>query len=151
MYYQILSLHSYFRWFIILTIIGQIIWLYIGHRLSKTFTYKDYIILLIMTALYNIQFILGLVLYTQSPLVQSFWSNISLGIKIRELRFFGLEHIIMMGLAIILINFITCRVYKKIGTSCFTYLLSRYIWIILIIFSSIPWSFSPFTNRPNWR
>lgn len=151
MYHQTLFLHSYYRWFIILTIVGQMIWLYVGHRSKKKFSWKDYIALLIITSLYDLQLILGWILYFESPIVQSFWKNMSFSIKLRELRFFGIEHIIMMNTAIFLINFYTIRVYKKIGTYGFTYLFRRYIWIILIILSSIPWSFSPFTSRPNWR
>lgn len=151
MYHYTLLLHSYYRWFIVLTIIGQMIWLYAGHRSKKIFTSKDYTALLVITSLYDLQFVLGWVLYFESPIVQSFWKNISFSIKLRELRFFGIEHIIMMSIAMILINFYTFRVSKKIGTYGFTYLFRRYIWIILIILSSIPWSFSPFTSRPNWR
>ena len=151
MYHHTLLLHSYYRWFIILTIIGQMIWLYSGHRSKKIFSSKDYKILIVITALYDLQLILGLILYFKSPLVQYFWKDISFSIKQRELRFFGIEHVMMMSTAIILINFYTFCVFKKIGSYAFTYLFRRYIWIILIIFSSIPWSFSPFTSRPNWR
>lgn len=104
-----------------------------------------------LTIIYDIQFFIGWVLYLNSPLVTAFWNDISIGIKTREVRFFGLEHMTMMTLAVMMINIVSLLVKKKVGSNGFTYLWKRYIWISLMILASIPWSFSPFTNRPNLR
>lgn len=151
MYHYLLILHSYFRWLVLFALLFQIAWIFINHRNNKTFSLKDYQILLRLTSIYNIQFLIGWILYLNSPIVTAFWNDISIGVKTRQLRFFGLEHMTMMTLAVFMINIVNNLVKKKIGSNGFTYLWKRYIWISLIILSSIPWSFSPFTNRPNLR
>lgn len=151
MYHYLLILHSYFRWLVLFALLFQIVWIFINHRKNKVFSSKDYQILIGMTIIYDIQFFIGWLLYLNSPLVTAFWTDISIGIKTRQLRFFGLEHMSMMTLAVMIINIVSLLAKNQIGSNGFTYLWKRYIWIILIILSSIPWSFSPFTNRPNFR
>lgn len=151
MYHYLLILHSYFRWLVLFALLFQIVWIFINHRKNKVFSSKDYQILIGLTIIYDIQFFIGWVLYLNSPLVTAFWNDISIGIKTREVRFFGLEHMTMMTLAVMMINIVSLLVKKKVGSNGFTYLWKRYIWISLMILASIPWSFSPFTNRPNFR
>ncbi|OYD44251.1 hypothetical protein CHU00_17855 [Sphingobacterium cellulitidis] len=151
MYHYLLILHSYFRWLVLFALVFQIVWIFINHRKNKVFSSKDYQILIGLTIIYDIQFFIGWVLYLNSPLVTAFWNDISIGIKTREVRFFGLEHMTMMTLAVMMINIVSLLVKKKVGSNGFTYLWKRYIWISLMILASIPWSFSPFTNRPNLR
>ncbi|WFB65130.1 hypothetical protein PZ892_07905 [Sphingobacterium sp. WM] len=151
MYHYLLILHSYFRWLVLFALLFQIVWIFINHRKNKVFSSKDYQILIGLTIIYDIQFFIGWVLYLNSPLVTAFWKDISIGIKTRQLRFFGLEHMSMMTLAVMIINIVTLLVKRKVGSNGFTYLWKRYIWIGLMILTSIPWSFSPFTNRPNFR
>lgn len=149
---QLLIFHSYFRW-VVLFIIGiQCLWIFTNNRYDKIFTLTDFKILLFFTLIYDIQLLLGWALYMESALVAGFWQDIAVGIKQRQLRFFGLEHMTMMTLAIILINSSTYRCYKRINTTKgFKKLWRSYLWIYIIILSSIPWSFSPLTSRPNFR
>lgn len=151
MYHYLLVFHSYFRWVVLFVLISQLIWLYINQRNKVIFQIKHYQLLIFLTIIYDLQLILGWLLYANSPLVTGFWGNIPESIKNRQLRFFGLEHMTMMTIAIILINYFSFRSKQKIGLHGFHYLWKRYIWISLIILSSIPWSFSPLTSRPNWR
>ncbi|MGB7528037.1 hypothetical protein [Sphingobacterium cellulitidis] len=151
MYHYLLILHSYFRWLVLFALLFQIVWIFINHRKNKVFSSKDYQILIGLTIIYDIQFFIGWVLYLNSPLVTAFWKDISIGIKTRQVRFFGLEHMSMMTLAVMIINIVSLLAKRKIGSNGFTYLWKRYIWISLMILTSIPWSFSPFTNRPNFR
>lgn len=149
---QLLTWHSYFRWLILLAMLVQILWIYIHHKKRTTFTGRHLFILILFTCIYDMQLCIGWVLYLQSPIVDSFWNNVALGVKQRDLRFFGLEHMTMMSLAIVLLNFCTFKSWKKLREpGVFTYLWKRYWIIYLMILSSIPWSFSPLTARPNFR
>jgi len=150
-YYYFLIFHSYFRWVVVLALFFQLSWIFYHYNKQTIFLAKHHKTLTYFTLIYNIQFLLGWTLYLNSPIITAFWNDVSLGLKNRPLRFFGIEHMIMMTFAIGLINTYTHSVKRKIGSNGFSYLLKRYILIILIVFSSIPWSFSPFTNRPNWR
>lgn len=149
---QLLISHSYFRWIVLTTMLIQGIWMWRNARTNRIVNFNGFKILTICTFIYNIQLLLGWSLYLNSIIVDSFWQDIQKGIKNRQLRFFGLEHMSMMSLAILLINLSTYRVYKGINQGySFKRLWKLYIWIFLIILSSLPWSFSPLTNRPNFR
>lgn len=144
--------HSYFRWVVLLIMVIQFIWIFVNHKRNKLFTKKDYCLLVFFTTIYNIQLILGWTLYLNSLIVENFWQNITVGIKNRQERFFGLEHMTMMNLGILLANIYMYKSYKFINKEhSFTKLLKSYIWIYLIILSSVPWSFSPLTSRPDFR
>lgn len=144
--------HSYYRWVVLLAMFLQIVWVFIHHKKRTIFTTKHLSILLLFTSILNIQLILGWLLFFHSALSQAFWSSLSVGIKHREMRFFGLEHVSMMSLGIILSNIYTYMAYIKKGQEgVFTFLWKRYLIVYFIILSSIPWSFSPLTHRPNFR
>lgn len=151
-YSQLLTFHSYFRWFVLTIMCIQIIWIWFNYKTNQDFTKKQFIFLLLFTLVYNIQLILGWTLYLHSTIVESFWQNLPYSIKNRQIRFFGLEHMSMMSLAIILVNINAYKSYKRINDkNAFRSLLKNYVWIYLIILSSIPWSFSPLTSRPDFR
>lgn len=149
---QLLIFHSYFRWIVLLIMLVQLVWILVNDKQHKIFTTKDFKILLLFTGIFNIQLILGWALYLNSILVDSFWQDVAKGIKNRQLRFFGLEHMSMMTLAIVMLNITTFRTRHRINKrDSFRFLWKNYLWIVLIILSSIPWSFSPLTSRPNFR
>jgi len=143
--------HSYYRWIVLIAMLIQIVWIYINHRNKTTFEIKHYQWLVLFCMLYNIQLVLGWMLYLTSPISNAFWDDLPATLKNRQLRFFGLEHMSMMTLGIVLMNTFTFLVKKKVGTPAFTYLWKRYIFIYIIILASVPWSFSPLTSRPNFR
>ncbi|WP_312139552.1 hypothetical protein [Sphingobacterium sp.] len=143
--------HSYYRWIVLIAMLIQIVWIYINHRNKTTLEIKHYQWLVLFCMLYNIQLVLGWMLYLTSPISNAFWDDLPATLKNRQLRFFGLEHMSMMTLGIVLMNTFTFLVKKKVGTPAFTYLWKRYIFIYIIILASVPWSFSPLTSRPNFR
>lgn len=148
--HNLLFYHSYYRWFVL--IIMLVHGVLICSNKNKKFTRQHYYILLCFCVCYNIQLVMGWLLYFHSPLVDSFWRNISVGLKNRQIRFFGLEHMSMMTLGIAMLNYYSVNSYKKIGAyDTFSYLKTRYLIAIIIILSSIPWSFSPLTSRPSFR
>lgn len=151
-YTHLLLAHSYYRWMVLLAIVIYFLWLFRQHKQGTVFLKKHYYIVIAFTLLVNIQFFLGLLLYLTSPVVQHFWSDFATGVKNRQLRFFGMEHVTMMTIGCLCINYYTLKIRNRIGQSLvFTYLWKRYCWILLIILSSIPWAGSPLTSRPNWR
>ncbi|TDS11768.1 hypothetical protein [Sphingobacterium paludis] len=144
--------HSYYRWLVLLAMLTQLGWLIFHTKKGSQFSKKHYYVLLTFTLLYDVQLIIGWLLYLHSPLVDAFLDDVSAGVKNRQLRFFGLEHVSVMSIAILLFNMVTIRAFKKIGRpNMFKSLLKWHVCIYLLILSSIPWSFSPLTSRPNFR
>lgn len=151
-YSYLLLTHSYFRWVALVVLAVLYITIWIRKRKAIACSSNAYRWMFAAILLLDIQWLLGLLLYSQSPLVKAFWEDISLGIHDRQIRFFGLEHFTMMQLGLLLLNIYIYKCKQFIGTSlAYTYLLKRMHWVMLILLSSIPWSFSPLTSRPNWR
>ena len=148
----LLIFHSYYRWVVLMALLTQLPWLLFHAKKGSIFSKEHFFILIAYTLLYDIQLIIGWLLYLNSPLVDAFLKDVGTGVKNRQLRFFGLEHVSMMSLAILLINIATLRVRRKVGSvGIFKSLVKWYLCISLIILTSIPWSSSPLTSRPNFR
>ncbi|GAA3990557.1 hypothetical protein GCM10022210_50240 [Mucilaginibacter dorajii] len=100
----------------------------------------------------HIQLILGLWLYFISPIVAYFLQHFSTAMHERAIRFFGMEHITMMLIGIILITIGSAKAKRK--TTDREKFKTMAIWFtlaLLVILSSVPWSFSPLISRPNFR
>lgn len=152
MYAYLLITHSYLRWLVLISLFFGLIFSFIKHKKRKIYTQNDYQLFNGIKNISNLQFLLGILLLFQSPFVQTFWKQISVAVKWREVRFFGLEHPFMMILSVVLINFFVHKSKTKINTQQgFKYLFIRLLIIFVLIFLSIPWSFSPFTSRPDFR
>ena len=96
--------------------------------------------------------VLGIGLYCISPVVRYFMSYFKKAVHEREIRFFGMEHITMMLIAIALITVGSAK--SKRQTTDRQRFRIMAIWFtiaLVIIFASIPWHFSPFTRRPYFR
>ncbi|BAP32634.1 uncharacterized protein CHSO_3597 [Chryseobacterium sp. StRB126] len=100
----------------------------------------------------HIQLVFGIILYSQSPIIKYFWNNFDEAKESFDVVFFGMIHISLMLLAIILIT-IGSSISKRKTTDRdkFKTLLIYYVIALIIIFSAIPWPFSPFANRPYLR
>lgn len=152
MYGYLLIIHSYLRWIALGFLLFGLIFSIIKKSKKVIYTTKHYQLFKVIKNVFNLQFLVGILLLTQSPMVKAFWSQVSQAVKWREIRFFGLEHPFMMILGVLLLNVFTDKTKDKIGTdTVFNYLLVRYLIILFILFVSVPWSFSPFTARPNFR
>lgn len=152
MFSNLLAFHSLFRWLVLAALLATFILFLNNHFSNKAFSFKNFRFLQTVCLVLNIQLILGFFLFSKSHLVLMFWENFQETVKLRQPRFFGLEHPSMMVLGIILFNYFTFKIRNKINTQkANSYFLKRFILILIIILSSIPWSFSPLTNRPNHR
>ncbi len=150
-YIELLIAHSYYRWLVLLILLIQFVWIWWNKNSNSNYTSTHFKIHLSFTIIINIQLILGWLLFLNSPIAIGFWEQLPYSVKHRQMRFFGLEHMSMMNLGIFLSNFYCIKAYKNIGTNYFQQLWVPYLWIYFIILSSIPWSFSPLTYRPNFR
>lgn len=152
MFGYLLIIHSYLRWIALGFLLSGLIFIIIKKSKKTIYTIKDYQLFKVIKNVFNLQFLVGILLLTQSPIVKAFWSQVSQAVKWREIRFFGLEHPFMMILGVLLLDLFTDKTKNKIATdTAFNYLFVRYLIILFILFISVPWSFSPFTARPNFR
>ncbi|HCW08915.1 MAG TPA: hypothetical protein DGG95_16285 [Cytophagales bacterium] len=152
MYSVLLAIHSIFRWLVLISLVFTSYRGYSGWRSKRNFTKLDDRARYITATLGHIQLILGLWLYFISPVVDYFLNNFSEAVHMREVRFFGMEHITMMVIAITMLTIGSIKVKRMEDDE--KKLKAMFTWygiVLLIIFLSIPWSFSPFTSRPLFR
>ena len=152
MYSVLLSVHSLMRWLVLICLVFAIYRAYLGWHSNKSFSTLDDRTRHITATIVHLQLILGLWLYFVSPVVDYFLKNFGEAVHMREIRFFGMEHITMMFVAVTLLTIGSVKV-KRINTDQKKFK-AMFIWYsiaLLIIFLSIPWSFSPFTSRPLYR
>ena len=152
MYTFLLPLHSAFRWFVLLVLIIAIVNAYRGWKGQKAFSKLDNSVRYITATAVHIQFLMGIWLYIISPVVHHFWNNPSQTIHEREIRFFGIEHITVMLIAVIVITIGSAKVKQKLtDAEKFKTVLVWFTIGLFLILTSIPWEFSPLISRPHFR
>ncbi len=152
MYQTLTFLHSTFRWLVLLSLLYAIFIAYKGYFSNKEFSKTDNTVRHWTATIAHVQLILGIIFYSQSPIIKYFWKNFSDAKQSLDLLFFGLIHISLMLLAIVLIT-IGSAVSKRKPTDKekFKTMLIYFFIALLIIFIAIPWPFSPLANRPYFR
>jgi len=152
MYATVLSLHSLIRWFALAGLLFAIFRAYNGWLLKRRFSRLDNFVRRFTTAVVHIQLIFGLWLYFISPVIHYFLHNYKEAIHQREIRFFGMEHSLMMLTAITVITIGSAKAKRQqTDNGKFKTMAIWFTVGLLIILSSVPWSFSPLTSRPNFR
>ncbi|MFN0049245.1 MAG: cytochrome B [Cytophagales bacterium] len=141
MYQILLYAHSYSRWFVLATLIFAIYQAANGIISKRPFEKRDKMAALLGLIFTHSQFVVGLILYFQSAVVQLFLNDVKAGMKISALRYWGMEHIATMTIAVILIT-IGYSISKRRAENNkkFQYILVFYGIGLLLILSSIPWA-----------
>ena len=152
MYPTLLALHSLTRWLVLGSLFFAIFRAYRGWLLNKPYLKFDNSVRHITATIAHVQLILGICLYFISPIVSYFLHNFSTAVHERTIRFFGMEHITMMLIGIIVITMGSVKAKRKeTNREKFKTMAIWFTVAMLIILSSIPWSFSPLISRPNFR
>ena len=152
MYSFLLPLHSLVRWFVLASLLFALFRAYRGWLGNKSFTSFDDKVRHIAATIAHIQLMLGVWLYFISPLVNYFLHYFKDAVHKREIRFFGMEHITMMLIAIIIISIGSAKAKRlQADKDKFKTIAIWFTIGLLIILTSIPWAFSPLTSRPYFR
>ena len=130
--------HSGWRWVVLILLLAAIVKAFSGWRSKKEFKSGDKKLALFAMMSFHIQFLGGLILYFMSPkvvFVSGFMKN-------SVLRFFAMEHILMMAIAMILLS-VGYNKSKRIVESDkkFKKIFVFYLISLIIILASIPWPF----------
>ena len=152
MYPTLLAFHSLFRWLVLASLVYALFRAYKGWFSAVSFSQLDNTIRHTTATLSHIQLMIGIWLYFISPFTSHFFQNFKEAVQERELRFFGMEHSLVMLVAVILISIGSAK--AKCKTTDKEKFKTIAIWFtvgLLLILSSIPWAFSPLISRPNFR
>ncbi|PWB27985.1 hypothetical protein [Flavobacterium sp. HTF] len=152
MYSTLLFLHSIVRWLVLLSLFYSLVRAYKGHFRKLPFSKTDNSVRHWTATIAHIQLMVGIVLYSQSPIIKYFWNNFAQASKDINTLFFGLIHFVLMLIAIIVITIGSAAAKRKtVDEDKFKTMLIWFSIALLIIFIAIPWPFSPLANRPYFR
>ena len=126
--------HSGLRWVVLALLIAAIVKAFSGKNGGKTMKNEDKKVPLFALIATHIQMLVGLILYFISPYVVFAADTMKDNIK----RFYTMEHILLMVIAVILI---TIGYSKAKKSSNWKPLFTYYLIGLILILVSIPWPF----------
>ncbi|MGL4611527.1 MAG: hypothetical protein ACRCYY_17930 [Trueperaceae bacterium] len=140
MYTGLLHLHNVSRWLVLVAAIYAIVVSLRGLTGNKTWTKVDQRAGLIYSSLLGVQLIIGLILYVISPVVQSGLRDMASTMQNSQIRFFVVEHITLMILAVI-VGQLGYSLSKRAATdkAKFTRSSIGYILATVLVLFGIPW------------
>lgn len=138
----IIKLHSFLRWALLLLMVVSIVKAAMSLSGKNPYTPNDRKSTLFTMIAAHLQLVIGVVLYMTSGVVQAGRSNMAAAMKDTALRFWTVEHITMMIMAIVFITIGNIR-SKKMDTDAGKYK-QILIWFglaLVIIIAAMPWPF----------
>jgi hypothetical protein len=102
MYAFLLSFHNLTRWFVLIAALVALAWALQGWLGRRPFERRHRLANVAYVAALDVQLVIGLILYVLSPLVQNAWRDMSAAMRVTEQRFFAVEHIAIMIVAVVL-------------------------------------------------
>lgn len=152
MYSTLLVLHSLIRWLVLAFLLYAIYRAFVGLANDRTFSKSDNAFRHWTATVAHIQLMIGIILYTQSPLVKYFWKVKESSFQNVELTFYGLIHIILMLTAIVVITIGSAKAKRQqTDKKKFKTIIVWFTIGLILIFVAIPWPFSPLSGRPYFR
>lgn len=143
----LLHLHNFLRWFVLLFGILVIIRSMSGMGGNKTFGAGDKRMALFLLISADLQLLLGVSLYFTKGWFNVLKNGVDMANKVN--RFFAIEHMLGMLIAIILIHIGYSSIKKNITDSA---KYKKLFWFTLIAFIlimvTIPWPFRELVGRP---
>jgi hypothetical protein len=150
-YPTVLFLHSWVRWAALILLVVVVVRAWQGRTGFGAWLPLDERLHTALVAVFDLQFLIGLLLYAASPFARAFIGDIGANIGNRELRFFGLEHVTMMLAAVAFVHIGRAR--SKAVTDERLRFRRVFAWTLaalIFVLSSIPWPFFP-AARPLFR
>lgn len=150
MYLLVLTLHSWFRWVVLLGLLTGVGRAYRGWLGGRVFTALDNAIRHWVATLAHVQLMLGYWLYLISPLLVGF--RLRAAAHAPGTLFFGLQHVALMTVAILVLT-IGSAAAKRQATdpAQFRTMAVWFTLALLVVLAAIPWPFSPLAQRPLFR
>jgi hypothetical protein len=142
MYTGLLHLHDGLRWLILLIALVTLLKYFMGWFSQKSWKKSDNVLGIVFTSVVDLQLLAGLVLYFfASPITKAAFQNFGAAMKNADLRFYAVEHTLMMLIAVVLVHIGRSKSKKalnprrKFGTALVFFGIAY-----IIMLAAIPWS-----------
>lgn len=138
----LLHAHSGLRWILLLLLVSTIVMAFVGWFGKKPFNQTNKRLLLFSTIVADVQLLIGLVMYFfTSSITQTAFKDFGAAMKTPELRYFAVEHILVMIIAIALLHIGKVRATKQATDEGKHKQTAIFFTIsLLLMLSRIPWN-----------
>ncbi len=152
MYAALLFFHSLFRWFVLMLLLYSIYRAFDGYSKNRSFSTVDNAVRHWTATVAHLQLMIGIILYTRSPVVGYFWAASNNTVQFFDAVFFSVVHLVLMISAIVVLTIGSALAKRKATDSeKFRTMLIWFSVSLLMILMAIPWPFSPLSARPYYR
>jgi len=140
-YQIVLAIHNILRWIVLVLAVVALLQAYIGWIGKREYSELDRKAGVFFSVSLDIQVFLGILLYVfLSPITRTSFQDFSTAMTIPEIRFFAVEHILMMILAVIIVHVGTILTKKATSdVSKFRRAATWYSLAFLVVIMAIPW------------
>jgi uncharacterized membrane protein len=151
MYIGLLHLHSFLRWIALLAIIAAFVRSLLGLLNKSAYSPLDKKLSLISLISTHIQLLIGFILYFVSPIVSAGLADMGGAMKDPTLRFWTIEHISVMIIAIIFITLGYSLSKRAVNDSDKHKKVALFFGLgLLLILIRIPWPFMEIGQGRGW-
>lgn len=139
-YAMMLNAHSYWRWIVVLAAIWALVQAYSGWFGKRAWSDSDSRASRFFVISLDIQLLLGILLYIVSPLIQTFFGDVGGSMGNTDLRFYAMEHALMMVIAVAIAHIAAVRIRRastddaKHRTAAIWYTIA-----LIVLLAAIPW------------
>jgi hypothetical protein len=140
MYTGLLHTHNLFRWLVLIAVAVAIAFAFAGWLGKKEWKKRDNLAGLLLTIFIDIQFLIGIILYAfVSPLTKAAFADFGAAMKNADLRFYAVEHILLMIIALVIIHIGRSK-SKKAATPVKQHMAAALFYTIglILILAAIP-------------
>jgi hypothetical protein len=140
LYLTVLSVHSYLRWLVVVAAVASVVCAFLGKIRGRPFKPGGRRFGAIYTGLLDLQLLIGIYLYATSPIVRAALANMGATMKQKELRFFAVEHLTTMVIAVVLAHVGSVRSKRAPNDqAAYSRALLWFFASTIVLFLGIPW------------
>ena len=142
-YAMVLTIHSLVRWVVVIAGIAAVIMAYAGWFGNRRWTSSNVRVNMLFTTFLDLNILLGFFLYfILSPLTRGALQNMGDAMKDSNVRFFTVEHLLIMLVAVVVAHIGSSRAKKAADDkSKFKQAAIFFTIAMILIFLGIPWPF----------
>ena len=149
LYSGILILHNALRWFVLSSILATLVSAYAGWLSGRPYTAGAQTLRVVTTSIAHTQLLVGMYLYTISPLIKYYWQAKPAFGTAPAFPFFGLIHIGFMLTAIVVMTIGSSKAKRQaVARQQFKTTAVYFTAGLVLILIAVPWPFSPWVARP---
>ena len=141
MYQGLLHAHNGFRWLVLIALVFAVLLAASGLVSKRIWSRTDNLSGLILVMIMDIQFLVGIVLYAfVSPITKAAFADFGAAMKNSDLRFYAVEHILLMIVALALVHIGRAKSKKNVAPlKKYRAATIFYGLALVLVLAAIPW------------